>query len=152
VAISADRNVVQKEAEKKLKYMSLCIQIQRLWNLKCKIVPVIIGATEIVTNGWMKSLVAIPGKHSIDSPKRAAILGTSHTVRKVLQSEPWSLSGGDHRWLERSIREKRPVTRVNNNNIIIIIINVVHLTATTVSYLSLSLTHSRSSRDSFKPH
>jgi predicted Holliday junction resolvase-like endonuclease len=32
VAIPADRNVVQKEAEKKLKYKSLCIEIQRMWN------------------------------------------------------------------------------------------------------------------------
>ena len=35
VAVYADRNVVQKEAEKKLKYRSLCIEIQRMWNLKC---------------------------------------------------------------------------------------------------------------------
>jgi hypothetical protein len=48
VAIPADRNVVQKEAEKKLKYKSLCIEIQRMWNLKCTIIPVIIGATGIV--------------------------------------------------------------------------------------------------------
>ena len=33
VAIPADRNV-QKVAEKKLKYKSLCIEIQRMWNLK----------------------------------------------------------------------------------------------------------------------
>ena len=41
VAIPADRNVVQKEAEKKLKYKSLCIEIQRMWNMKCSIIPVI---------------------------------------------------------------------------------------------------------------
>jgi hypothetical protein len=49
VAISADRNVVQKEAEKKLKHKSLCIDIQRMWNLKCTIIPIIIGAAGIVT-------------------------------------------------------------------------------------------------------
>jgi len=30
-----------KEVEKKLKYKSLCVEIQRMWNLKCTIVPVI---------------------------------------------------------------------------------------------------------------
>ena len=49
VAIPADRNVVQTEAEKKLKYKSLCIEIQQMWNMKCTTVPVIIGATGIVT-------------------------------------------------------------------------------------------------------
>jgi hypothetical protein len=38
VAIPADRNVVRKEKEKKLKYKSLCIEIQRMWNLKCTII------------------------------------------------------------------------------------------------------------------
>jgi len=37
VAIPADRNFVQKEAEKKLKYGSLCIEIQRMWNVKCRL-------------------------------------------------------------------------------------------------------------------
>jgi hypothetical protein len=42
VAIPANRNVVQKEAEKKLKYKSLRIEI-RMWNLKCTIIPIVIG-------------------------------------------------------------------------------------------------------------
>jgi len=49
VAIPADRNIVQKEAEKKLKYKSLCIEIQRMWNLKRTIIPVTIGAIGVVT-------------------------------------------------------------------------------------------------------
>ena len=49
VAIPADRNVVQKEAEKKLNYKSLGVEIQRMWNLKCTIIPVIIGDTGMVT-------------------------------------------------------------------------------------------------------
>jgi len=84
VAIPADRNVVQKEAEKKLKYMSLCIEIQRMWNLKCTIVPVITGTTGIVTRTLKKNLETMPGKHSIDSLQKTAILGTSHIIRKVL--------------------------------------------------------------------
>ena len=56
VAIPINRNVVQKEAEKKLKYKSLCIEIQRMWNLKCTILPVIIGGTGIVTRSLRKNL------------------------------------------------------------------------------------------------
>jgi len=63
VAIPADRNVVQKEAEKKLKYKSLCIEIQRMWNLKCTIVPVIIGATGIVTRSLRKKFGNCTGEH-----------------------------------------------------------------------------------------
>jgi len=35
VVMPADRSVVQKEAEKKLKYKCFCIELQRIWNLKC---------------------------------------------------------------------------------------------------------------------
>jgi hypothetical protein len=80
VAIPADRNVVQKEAEK-LKYKSLSIEIQQMWNLKCMIIPVIIGATGVVTRSLRKNLEAVPGKHSIDSLQKTAILGTAHYVK-----------------------------------------------------------------------
>jgi hypothetical protein len=51
VAIPSDRNVIQKESEKKLKYKNVSIEIQRMWNMKCFVIPVIIGATGIVTKG-----------------------------------------------------------------------------------------------------
>jgi len=58
-----------------------------MWNLKCSIIPVIIGATGIVTRSLRKHLEDIPGKHSIDSLQKTAILGTSHLTRKELQCE-----------------------------------------------------------------
>ena len=85
MAIPSDRNVVQKEAEKKSKYKILGRDIQRKWNLKCTITP----ATGIVTRSLRKNLEAIPEKHSIDSLYKTAkrILGTSHIIRRVLQCE-----------------------------------------------------------------
>jgi hypothetical protein len=55
--------------------------------MKCFVIPVINGATGIVPKGLKKYLETVPGKHSIDSLQRTAVLGTSHIIRKVLQSE-----------------------------------------------------------------
>jgi hypothetical protein len=58
-----------------------------MWNMKYVITPVIIGANGIVRRGLRKNLEAIPGKHSIDSLKKTAILETSHIIWKALKSE-----------------------------------------------------------------
>jgi len=52
-------------------------------------VPVIIGATGIVTRSLRKNknLKTVPGKHSTDSLQKTAILGTSHIIQKVLLCE-----------------------------------------------------------------
>ena len=75
-----------KRKLKDTKYKSSCTEI-RMWNMKCKIIPVTIGANETATNGLKKGLEAIPGKYSIDSLQKTAMLGTSHTIQKVLLSE-----------------------------------------------------------------
>jgi hypothetical protein len=51
------------------------------------IIPVITGATGIVIKDLGKFLEALTGKHSIDSLQKTVILGTSHIIRKGLQSE-----------------------------------------------------------------
>jgi hypothetical protein len=49
VAVQSDRNIIQMEAEKKLKYKNLSIEIQLVWNIKCFVIPVIIGAMGIIS-------------------------------------------------------------------------------------------------------
>jgi hypothetical protein len=80
VAIPGDRNVIKKEAEKILKYK----EIQRMWNVKTEVTPVIIGATGTISKTFRKNLSSIPGKHNIKELQKTAILGTAHTLRKVL--------------------------------------------------------------------
>jgi predicted enzyme involved in methoxymalonyl-ACP biosynthesis len=48
VAISGNRNVFKKKPEKILKYEDLTIEIQCTWNLKAKLIPLLIEATGII--------------------------------------------------------------------------------------------------------
>ena len=84
VAISGDRNVIKKEAEKILKYKDFTIEIQRMWNVKTKVIPVIIGATGTVSESFRKYVNNIPGNHEVKELQKADILGTAHILRKVL--------------------------------------------------------------------
>jgi len=84
VAISGDRNVIKKEAEKILKYKDVTIEMQHMWNVKTKVIPVIIGATGTVSKSFKKYVSNIPGKHEVKELQRTAILGTAQIFRKVL--------------------------------------------------------------------
>jgi hypothetical protein len=76
--------VIKTEAEKILKYKDPISEIQRTWNIKTQVTPVIIGATGTISKSFRKYLSSIPGKHDIKELQKTAILGTAHTLRKVL--------------------------------------------------------------------
>ena len=49
VSIPADKRVVDKEEEKISKYKDLRIELERLWKMKTRIIPVIIGALGVIS-------------------------------------------------------------------------------------------------------
>jgi hypothetical protein len=83
-----NNNNNSKEAEKILKYKDLTIEIQRMWNVKTRVIPVIIiiiiGATGTISKSFRKYMRNIPGNHEVRELQKTAILGTAHTLRKVL--------------------------------------------------------------------
>ena len=83
-AISGDSNVIKKEALKILKYKDLTIEIQRMWNVKTKVIPVIIGVTGTISKSFRKYVGNITGKHEVKELPNTAIFGTAHILRKVL--------------------------------------------------------------------
>jgi hypothetical protein len=76
VAISGDRNVIKKEADKILNCKDLTIET--------KVIPVTIGATGTISKSFRKYVSNIPGKHEVTEIQKTAILGTAHILRKVL--------------------------------------------------------------------
>ena len=81
VAISGDRNMIKKEDEKTLKYKDLTIEIQRMWNVNTKVIPVIAGASGTVSKSSRKYVSNIPGKHEVKELQKTTISGTTHLFR-----------------------------------------------------------------------
>ena len=59
-------------------------KLRRMWNVKTKVTPVIIGATGTISKSFRKYVSNIPGKHEVKELQKTAILGTAHILRKVL--------------------------------------------------------------------
>ena len=84
VAISGDRNVIKKEAETILKYKDQTIEIQRMWKVKTRVIPVIIRATGTISKSFRKYVSNITGNHEVKELQKTAILGTANLLRKML--------------------------------------------------------------------
>jgi hypothetical protein len=73
--------VIKKEAKKILKYKDLTIEIQRMWNVKTNVIPVIIGATGTISKSFRKYLSKVLGIHEVKELQKTAMLGTAHILR-----------------------------------------------------------------------
>jgi len=55
-----------------------------MWNVKTKVIPVIIGATGTSSESFRKYVSNIPGKYEVKELQKTAILGAARILRKVL--------------------------------------------------------------------
>jgi hypothetical protein len=83
-AMAGDRNVTEKEDEKVLKYTDLTVEIQRMWNVKTRVIPVIIGATGTICKSFRKYVSDIPGNRDVKELQKTATLGTADRLREGL--------------------------------------------------------------------
>jgi len=55
-----------------------------MWNVKTKVIPVIIGATGTISKSFTEYVSNITGKHEVKELQKTDILGTAHILWKVL--------------------------------------------------------------------
>jgi len=58
-----------------------------MWNVKTKVIPVIIGATGTVSKSFRKYVSNVPGKHEVKKLQKTAIWGTAHIIRTLLMQK-----------------------------------------------------------------
>jgi hypothetical protein len=55
-----------------------------MWNIKTRVIPVVIGATGTISKSLRKYVSNIPGNHDNGKLQKTAILDSAHILRKVL--------------------------------------------------------------------
>ena len=77
-------NISAKEFEKLSKYKDLQIEVERMWQFKTSIVPIVVGALGLVKKGTAKHLEKIFGKQNLAEIQKVVITSTAHILRKAL--------------------------------------------------------------------
>ena len=83
VVIPRDERVSAKETEKIEKYDELGRELERLWKVKAKVVPIVLGALGTVTRNLNSYLKEIGVNVTIHSIQKSALFGTARILRKV---------------------------------------------------------------------
>ena len=79
-----DINVSDKEQEKITKYSGLRLELGRMWDTDCMVVPVVVGSVGVVSENFEKYLKMIPAEISPSMCVKTAILGSEKLLRNFL--------------------------------------------------------------------
>ena len=85
IVIHDDKNIALKEAEKNIKYKDLEIEINRMWNVKTKVDPVVVGALGTLRKDFAKGAELIPGSPKISEIQKISLLDTTHILDESLR-------------------------------------------------------------------
>ena len=85
-AVPADHRVKMKESEKINKSLDLARELRKLWNMKVKIVPIVIGALGTISKALEKNLSELVIRRRIETIQTTALLGSARILRRVLET------------------------------------------------------------------
>ena len=85
IAVPRDENIKDKEQEKSDNYQPLREELEKLWGMKTKVVPVVVGWPGAVTNKLHSWLSEIPGKVDEISLQKCVLLGACRILRRTLK-------------------------------------------------------------------
>uniref|UniRef100_A0A0L8IGN3 Uncharacterized protein n=1 Tax=Octopus bimaculoides TaxID=37653 RepID=A0A0L8IGN3_OCTBM len=84
MTVPNDINVSDKTYQKLSKYKDLEIGIGKIWNIKTKTIPVVIGAFRMIAKEADSYLAQIPGNPKMAEIQNIVLMRTVHILRKIL--------------------------------------------------------------------
>ena len=82
MAVPSDQSISLKEFQKLSKYKDLEIEVIKMWKLKKKIIPVVIGALGMIKKGIQNFIDQIPAKPSLQEMQKTVLTSPAHILRK----------------------------------------------------------------------
>ena len=84
-AVPGDSRIEDKEREKIEKYQDLARELQKLWNVRVKVIPLVVGALGAIPKQFGKRLKDIGITAEISQVQKTVLLGTARILRKILE-------------------------------------------------------------------
>ena len=84
-AVPGDSRIEEKEKEKIEKYQDLGRELKKLWNVRMKIIPLVVGSLGAIPKQFDKRLKDIGISVGIGQVQKTVLLGTARILRKVLE-------------------------------------------------------------------
>ena len=84
MSVPSDNNVAAIVFEKLSKYKDLEIEVEKMWHLKTKTIPVVVGALGLIRKCTNAFIEKIPGSPSHQEVQKIVLNSTAHVLRRAL--------------------------------------------------------------------
>ena len=84
-AVPGDSRIEEKEKDKIEKYQDLGRELQNIWNVKVKIIPLVVGSLGAIPKQFGNRLEQIGITAGTAQVQKTVLLGKARTLRKVLE-------------------------------------------------------------------
>ena len=84
ISCPSDKNVTSNENEKVAKYSGLRVELGKMWDSECVVIPVVVGGLEVISEKFQDYLKMIPADLSTEMCLKITQLGSERIMRSVL--------------------------------------------------------------------
>ena len=84
MTILSDRNIAVTEMKTKRKSKDLKLEIQRMWQMKTEVTPVVVGALGTVKKRMVENIKKVSERATVKETQKICLLGSARILRKVL--------------------------------------------------------------------
>ena len=80
MTIQSDKNIALNEIEKKSKYKDLELEIQRMWQMKTEVIPVVVSALGTIKKRMVENIKKVSERATVTEIQKIYMLGSTRIL------------------------------------------------------------------------